>query len=264
MSQAATTTALAVLSGVERTYGGGETAVRALQDVDLEFGRGELVVVLGPSGSGKTTLLNILGGIERPTAGRVVVAGRDLTAASAHELTEIRRDVVGFVFQFFNLIATLTARENVSVLAELTGHTRDGRVDAVLADVGLTDRADHFPAQLSGGQQQRVAIARALVKSPELLLCDEPTGALDLATGRTTAAWSSSPTTGRSPRWPTGSCTCARAGSPTTYPSATRSRPRRWSGEARTVRAPGSGTTRCTSSCAVTSAGSGRRPRRWS
>ena len=188
MSQAATTTTVAVLSGVERTYGSGENAVHALQDVELEIGRGELIVVLGPSGSGKTTLLNVLGGIERPTAGRVVVAGRDLTVASAHELTEIRRDVVGFVFQFFNLIATLTARENVSVLGELTGHGRDGRVDAVLAEVGLTERADHFPAQLSGGQQQRVAIARPLVKAPELLLCDEPTGALDLATGRTVLA----------------------------------------------------------------------------
>jgi putative ABC transport system ATP-binding protein len=185
MSQSPATTALARLSGVERTYGSGDTAVHALQGVDLEIAAGELVVVLGPSGSGKTTLLNVLGGIERPTAGRIVVAGHDLTAASSHELTGIRRDVVGFVFQFFNLIATLTARENVSVLAELTGHARDGRVDAVLADVGLTDRADHFPAQLSGGQQQRVAIARALVKSPQLLLCDEPTGALDLDTGRT-------------------------------------------------------------------------------
>jgi putative ABC transport system ATP-binding protein len=184
MSQAPATTALALLSGVERTYGSGETAVHALQGVDLEIGAGELVVILGPSGSGKTTLLNVLGGIERPTAGRIVVAGHDLMAATSHELTEIRRDVVGFVFQFFNLIATLTARENVSVLAELTGHGRDGRVDAVLADVELTDRADHFPAQLSGGQQQRVAIARALVKSPQLLLCDEPTGALDLETGR--------------------------------------------------------------------------------
>jgi putative ABC transport system ATP-binding protein len=185
MSQAPTTTALAVLSGVNRTYGGGENAVHALQDVDLELGRGELIVVLGPSGSGKTTLLNILGGIERPTAGRVVVAGRDLTAASSHELTEIRRDVIGFVFQFFNLIATLTARENVSVLAELTGHARDERVDAVLADVGLTDRADHFPAQLSGGQQQRVAIARALANDPPILIADEPTGRLDSNTAET-------------------------------------------------------------------------------
>ncbi|MEJ2577521.1 MAG: ABC transporter ATP-binding protein [Kineosporiaceae bacterium] len=179
------TAPLAVLTGAGRTYGSGENAVHALRDVDLELGHGELVVVLGPSGSGKTTLLNLLGGIEQATAGRVEVAGYDLGATKAHQLTEIRRDVIGFVFQFFNLIATLTARENVSVLAELTGHARDGRVEEVLAEVELTDRADHFPAQLSGGQQQRVAIARALVKSPALLLCDEPTGALDLETGRT-------------------------------------------------------------------------------
>jgi putative ABC transport system ATP-binding protein len=188
MSQVSTTTALTVMSGVNRVYGSGENAVHALRGIDLQLARGELVVVLGPSGSGKTTLLNILGGIERPTAGKVVVGGHDLAAASHRELTAVRRDLIGFVFQFFNLIATLTARENVSVLAELTGHTRDGRVDAVLAEVGLTERADHFPAQLSGGQQQRVAIARALVKSPELLLCDEPTGALDLETGRTVLA----------------------------------------------------------------------------
>jgi putative ABC transport system ATP-binding protein len=178
-------TTLAMMSAVSRVYGSDENAVHALRDIDLQLTRGELVVVLGPSGSGKTTLLNLLGGIERPTAGEVAVGGHDLSAASHRELTAIRRDLIGFVFQFFNLIATLTARENVSVLAELTGHTRDGRVDAVLAEVGLTDRADHFPAQLSGGQQQRVAIARALVKSPQLLLCDEPTGALDLETGRT-------------------------------------------------------------------------------
>ena len=188
MGETPTAGTLATLSGVERTYGSGESAVHALRGVDLEISRGELIVVLGPSGSGKTTLLNVLGGIERPTGGRVVVAGHDLTTANAHRLTEIRRDVVGFVFQFFNLITTLTARENVSVLAELTGHAGDGQVDAVLADVSLTERADHFPAQLSGGQQQRVAIARALVKSPDLLLCDEPTGALDLETGRTVLA----------------------------------------------------------------------------
>lgn len=188
MSQVPTATAVAVMSGVHRVYGSGENAVHALRDIDLQLAHGELVVVLGPSGSGKTTLLNVLGGIERPTAGKVVVDGHDLATASRRELTAVRRDLIGFVFQFFNLIATLTARENVSVLAELTGHARDGQVDAVLAEVGLADRADHFPAQLSGGQQQRVAIARALVKSPELLLCDEPTGALDLETGRTVLA----------------------------------------------------------------------------
>jgi len=188
MTQTSAPATLASLTGVERTYGSGESAVHALRDVGLEIGRGELLVVLGPSGSGKTTLLNVLGGIERPTAGRVVVEGHDLTSADSHSLTLIRRDVVGFVFQFFNLISTLTARENVAVLAELTGHDQPGRVDAVLSDVGLTDRAEHFPSQLSGGQQQRVAIARALVKSPSLLLCDEPTGGLDLETGRTVLA----------------------------------------------------------------------------
>jgi putative ABC transport system ATP-binding protein len=176
---------LATLSGVSRTYGSEPNLVHALHEVDLDLHPGELIVVLGPSGSGKTTMLNVLGGIETPTSGTVLVAGHNLSEASDRQLTDIRRDVVGFVFQFFNLIATLTARENVSVLAELTGHAAAGRVDRVLAEVGLDERADHFPAQLSGGQQQRVAIARALVKSPDLLLCDEPTGALDLETGRT-------------------------------------------------------------------------------
>ncbi len=140
--------------------------------------------MLGPSGSGKTTLLNVLGGIEPVTSGRVVVDGRDLTQLSPEQLTDLRRDSVGFVFQFFNLIPTLTAEENVAVVAELTGRATRDRVAAVLGEVGITDRADHFPGQLSGGQQQRVAIARALVTSPRLLLCDEPTGSLDLETGR--------------------------------------------------------------------------------
>ncbi len=169
-------TTLAELDSVCRTYGTGDTAVHALRDVNLQIGRGEFIVVLGPSGSGKTTLLNVLGGIERPTSGRIVVDGRDLSALDSNELTEVRRDVVGFVFQFFNLIATLTAKENVAVLAELTGKAAPGVVDEVLREVGLSDRADHFPGQLSGGQQQRVAIARALVKQPPLLLADEPTG----------------------------------------------------------------------------------------
>ena len=184
MTPATTRTTLAALTGVEQTYGTGDVAVHALRDVTIELGRGEFVVVLGPSGSGKTTLLNILGGIERPTAGSAVVGGHDLATAGVRELTQVRRDVVGFVFQFFNLIPTLTARENVALLAELTGHDDPARVDAVLADVGLTSRADHFPGRLSGGQQQRVAVARALVTTPDLLLCDEPTGALDPGTGR--------------------------------------------------------------------------------
>lgn len=184
MSVIEDTKTVAALAGVDKVYGEGETAVHALQHVDVTLSPGELVVVLGPSGSGKTTLLNVIGGIEPPTAGEVTLGGRRIDGLGSEELTEIRRSAVGFVFQFFNLIPTLTARENVSLLAELTGHDGDGRVDEVLAAVGLADRADHFPGQLSGGQQQRVAIARALVKGPPLLLCDEPTGALDLDTGR--------------------------------------------------------------------------------
>ena len=178
------TTTIASLTGVSKTFGSGATAVHALEDVDLELERGSVVVVLGPSGSGKTTLLNLIGGIESPTSGTIVVAGRDITSLSSDDLTDHRRDAVGFVFQFFNLIPTLTARENVELIAELTGGHRGDVVDEVLSEVGLTDRADHFPGQLSGGEQQRVAIARAVAKRPPLLLCDEPTGALDIETGR--------------------------------------------------------------------------------
>jgi putative ABC transport system ATP-binding protein len=178
--------------GVSKTYGSGPAAVTALRDLDLRIDAGELLVVLGPSGSGKTTLLNVIGGIEALTDGRVAVAGQDLAGLDANGLTEMRRTTVGFVFQFFNLIPTLTARENVALLAELTGATGHGpvrrRVREVLDEVGLTDRVDNFPGQLSGGEQQRVAIARALVKQPRLLLCDEPTGALDPPTGRTVLA----------------------------------------------------------------------------
>jgi putative ABC transport system ATP-binding protein len=178
--------------GVGKVYGSGPAAVAALQDVDLRIGAGQLLVVLGPSGSGKTTLLNVIGGIETPTSGRVIVGGRDLTGLDTDALSQVRRTTVGFVFQFFNLLPNLTAAENVALLAELTGDAgRDAvrhRVAQVLAEVGLADRADHFPGQLSGGQQQRVAIARALVKNPRLLLCDEPTGALDPPTGRTVLA----------------------------------------------------------------------------
>jgi putative ABC transport system ATP-binding protein len=186
------TAGLVEASGVGKVYGSGLTAVAALQDVDLRLDEGQLIVVLGPSGSGKTTLLNVIGGIETPTSGRVVVAGHDLTGLDADALSELRRTTVGFVFQFFNLLPTLTAAENVAMLAELTGHIgRDAvnqRVREVLDNVGLTDWANHFPGQLSGGQQQRVAIARALVKQPRLLLCDEPTGALDPPTGRSVLA----------------------------------------------------------------------------
>lgn len=187
-SPATTTTAAATLTGVSKTFGEGPTAVHALADVDLDIAAGDLTVVLGPSGSGKTTLLNLVGGIQHPTRGRVVVAGRDLTGLGPDELTDVRRDTVGFVFQFFNLVPTLTARENVALIAELTDGHRGGvgdRVEEVLSRVGLAARGDHFPGQLSGGEQQRVAIARAVVKQPPVLLCDEPTGALDIETGRT-------------------------------------------------------------------------------
>jgi putative ABC transport system ATP-binding protein len=180
-------TPLAELSGVGKVYGREEAAVAALRDVDLALWPGDLVVVLGPSGSGKTTLLNVLGGIEPATTGRVVLAGHDLSGLGPEALADVRRDTVGFVFQFFNLIPTLTARENVAVVAELTdgrSATRGQRVGQALAGVGLAAKADRFPGHLSGGEQQRVAVARALVTRPRLLLCDEPTGSLDLDTGR--------------------------------------------------------------------------------
>src|SRR5690606_7517186 len=152
--------------------------------VDLEIEPGEMVVVLGPSGSGKTTLLNVIGGIESADGGEIQVAGVDLTGRPPRELVAFRRDRIGFVVQFFNLVPTLTARENVEVMIELTGRGDRRRVPELLAAVGLTERMDHFPAQLSGGQQQRVSIARSLATDPDLLLADEPTGALDQATGR--------------------------------------------------------------------------------
>ena len=171
------------LEGVTKTYGRGEVAVHALRGVDLTVPAGQFVVVLGPSGSGKTTLLDLLGGIESPTSGQVEVAGRSLSGLDDHGLTDFRRETVGFVFQFFNLIPTLTAMENVELVAELIGSGRDAAA-AALEAVGLAGREDHFPSALSGGEQQRVAIARALVKDPRLILADEPTGSLDLETGR--------------------------------------------------------------------------------
>jgi putative ABC transport system ATP-binding protein len=176
--------ALVRLEGVSRTFGAGEIAVHALRGIDLEITAGQFVVVLGPSGSGKTTLMNIVGGIESPTSGRVIVEGRDLAGLSDQDLTAYRRTEVGFVFQFFNLVPTLTAGENVALVAELVG-AGESEAQAALAAVGLGDRVDHFPSAMSGGEQQRVAIARAIVKSPTLLLCDEPTGSLDLDTGQT-------------------------------------------------------------------------------
>jgi putative ABC transport system ATP-binding protein len=171
---------LVLLDGVEKTYGEGTVAVTALAGVSLDLPAGEVVVFLGPSGSGKTTLLNLVGGLDRPTRGRVVVGGNDLAGKSDAELTEYRRQTVGFIFQFFNLIPTLTARENVELAGELVG--RAERAEWALAQVELADRADHFPSELSGGEQQRVAIARALVKGPRLILADEPTGSLDSET----------------------------------------------------------------------------------
>jgi putative ABC transport system ATP-binding protein len=159
----------------------GEVEVQALRGVDLDLYTGELIVLLGPSGSGKSTLLNILGGLDTPTAGHVLYRGRDLTRATERELTEYRRYHVGFVFQFYNLIPSLTARENVAVVTEIARQPM--RPEDALALVGLGNRLNHFPAQLSGGEQQRVAIARAIAKNPEVLLCDEPTGALDSSTG---------------------------------------------------------------------------------
>jgi putative ABC transport system ATP-binding protein len=172
------------LEGLEKSYGSGDVAVQAVRGIDLRIAEGQLVVILGPSGSGKTTLMNLIGGIEAPSAGRIVVAGRDITGLADSDLTEYRRKEVGFVFQFFNLVPTLTAFENVALVAELVGR-RDAEASlAALRAVGLEERATHFPAAMSGGEQQRVAIARALVKEPAILLCDEPTGSLDLDTGR--------------------------------------------------------------------------------
>lgn len=159
----------------------GEVQVQALRGIDLDLYARELVVMLGASGSGKSTLLNILGGLDRATAGRVQYHDKELTGASDKELTEYRRHHVGFVFQFYNLIPSLTARENVTIVTEIARNPMGS--DEALELVGLGDRMDHFPSQLSGGQQQRVAIARAIAKRPQVLLCDEPTGALDSATG---------------------------------------------------------------------------------
>jgi len=171
------------LHGVTKTFGEGPTAVHALKHIDLDFQQGEFVVVLGPSGSGKTTLLDLIGAIETPTSGDLTVDGINLVSMDEDERTEFRRSHVGFVFQFFNLIPTLTALENVQLMAELVGRNHDQSMTA-LESVNLGDRADHFPGMLSGGEQQRVAIARALVKQPPILLVDEPTGSLDLDTGR--------------------------------------------------------------------------------
>jgi putative ABC transport system ATP-binding protein len=168
-------------AGLTKVYRMGEVEVRALRGVDLELFSGEFVVLLGPSGSGKSTLLNILGGLDAPTSGTVECRGHPLTGAGDEALTQFRREHVGFVFQFYNLIPSLTARENVALVTEIAQEPM--APEDALELVGLRDRMDHFPAQLSGGEQQRVAIARAIAKRPDVLLCDEPTGALDSPTG---------------------------------------------------------------------------------
>ena len=171
---------IVALKDVWKVYAMGEVEVTALAGVTLELTPGEFVVFLGPSGSGKTTLLNLIGGLDQPTGGKVVVGGEDIGGFDDRRLTDYRRSSVGFIFQFFNLIPTLTARENVELAAELVGKTE--RAAWALEQVGLVDRADHFPAELSGGEQQRVAIARAMVKDPLVMLADEPTGSLDYET----------------------------------------------------------------------------------
>ena len=168
--------------GLSRVYGSGDTAVHALREVTLDVYRGEFMVLLGASGSGKSTLLNILGGLDRATSGELLFEDHSLTHASDDELTRYRREHVGFVFQFYNLIPSLTVAENVALVTDISANPMP--VDEALALVALSPRRDHFPSQLSGGEQQRVAIARAIAKRPQLLLCDEPTGALDYATGK--------------------------------------------------------------------------------
>lgn len=167
--------------GLSKVYRTGDVLVSALRSVDFDAAQGEFIVILGPSGSGKSTFLNIVGGLDTASSGQVWFRNMELTTLNEAGLTTFRRDNVGFVFQFYNLVPSLTARENVQLVTEISRHPMTA--DAALALVGLSERADHFPAQLSGGEQQRVAIARAIAKNPGLLLCDEPTGALDSATG---------------------------------------------------------------------------------
>ncbi|MFM8865646.1 MAG: ABC transporter ATP-binding protein [Limnohabitans sp.] len=174
--------AVLVAEHLGKHYQTGDQDILALQDVNLRIGAGEFIVLLGPSGSGKSTLLNILGGLDRPSSGHARFAEQELSGADDATLTRYRREHVGFVFQFYNLMPSLTVRENVQLVTDLVPGAM--RAEQALALVGLSERLDHFPAQLSGGEQQRVAIARAIVKRPQLLLCDEPTGALDYATGK--------------------------------------------------------------------------------
>ena len=180
-SGTAAATAVFIARGLRKVYKMGEVSVEALRGVDFDLFPREFVVLLGPSGSGKSTLLNILGGLDVPTSGQVIYQQRDLTQATEAALTDYRRTHVGFVFQFYNLIPSLTARENVALVTEIV--EKPMTPEEALGLVGLGQRLDHFPAQLSGGEQQRVAIARAIAKRPDVLLCDEPTGALDITTG---------------------------------------------------------------------------------
>ncbi len=182
MAVPSTTGPVFVARHLTKVYRMGDVAVHALRDVSFEIAEGAFVVLLGPSGSGKSTLLNILGGLDAPTSGEARWRDHDLATASEAELTRYRREHVGFVFQFYNLIPSLTVRENVALVTDIA--TRPMPVDAAVDLVGLSDRRDHFPSQLSGGEQQRVAIARAIAKQPDVLLCDEPTGALDYVTGK--------------------------------------------------------------------------------
>ena len=170
------------LENITKIYHMGEVEIRAVDGIDFSIQKGEFVVIVGPSGAGKTTVLNILGGMDTASGGRITVDGQDITKYSERQLTGYRRDDIGFVFQFYNLIPNLTALENVELALQICKDPLDAK--KVLEDVGLGDRLDNFPAQLSGGEQQRVSIARALAKNPKLLLCDEPTGALDYNTGK--------------------------------------------------------------------------------
>ena len=165
-----------------KIYHMGQTEIRALDNISFDIDKGELCVIVGPSGAGKTTLLNILGGMDAPTSGTILLDGRDISKLNARQLTDYRRTDVGFVFQFYNLVQNLTALENVELAAEICRDSLDAAT--TLDEIGLGDRMDNFPAQLSGGEQQRVSIARALAKNPKIILCDEPTGALDYHTGK--------------------------------------------------------------------------------
>ena len=170
------------VKNLSKIYQMGEVKIKAIENVSFSIDEGELVVILGPSGAGKTTILNILGGMDSPTSGSIIIDGTDISKYTRKELTKYRRYDIGFVFQFYNLVGNLTALENVELANQICKNPRDSK--ETLKSVGLADRMDHFPAQLSGGEQQRVSIARALAKNPKILLCDEPTGALDSKTGK--------------------------------------------------------------------------------